>query len=82
MRQRWSLNETQSELAQVEHPLLRFSVRKSTTTTIIAYFQPSVRLIIPETSLSLNSKQDDINEVKLLKLFFLYCELYSPVSCN
>ena len=37
MPQRWSLNETQSELAQVEHPLLTFSVRKSTTTTIISF---------------------------------------------
>ena len=30
---------------------------------IITYFQPSVGLIIPETSLSLNSKQDDIYEI-------------------
>ena len=30
---------------------------------IIAYFQSSVGLIIPETSLSLNSKQDDINKI-------------------
>ena len=30
---------------------------------IIAYFQPSVGLIISETTLSLNSKQDDIIEI-------------------
>ena len=29
----------------------------------MAYFQSSVQLIIPETSLSLNSKQDDTNEI-------------------
>ena len=30
---------------------------------IVAYFQPSVGLIIPETSLSLNSKRDDKKEI-------------------
>ena len=29
----------------------------------MTYFQSSVRLIITETSLSLNSKQDDTNEI-------------------
>ena len=37
--------------------------RNNLNISIITYFQPSVGLIIPETSLSLNLKQDDINEI-------------------
>ena len=32
---------------------------------IIVYFQPSLGLIIPETSLSVNSKQNGVNEINL-----------------
>ena len=35
---------------------------------IIAYFQLSVGLIIPETSLSLSSEQDSINEMNWKRL--------------
>ena len=34
----------------------------------MAYFQSSVRLIIPETSLSLSSEQDSINEMNWKRL--------------
>ena len=51
---------------------------------IIAYFQPSVGLIIQETTLSLNSKQDDKIEINwiLIKqsLEFFRCD--NKVSCG
>ena len=45
--------------------LQRLALKITLKILIIDYFQPSVGLIIPETSLSLNSKQNDVNEINL-----------------
>ena len=52
--------------------------------TIIAYFQPSVGLIIPKTSLSLNSKQDDVDEFNwmLIKKSVEFIRRDKKVSCE
>ena len=50
----------------------------------MAYFQSSVRLIIPETSLSLNSKQDDTNEINwmLIKKAVEFIRCDNKVTCD